>query len=57
MRNIRLPTFTFPQVVVKEIEFQAMPGPEARALRVKTMRRRSFLGPGGQPKCGMWNAE
>ena len=25
-----------------------MPGPKARAFRAKTMRRRSFLGPGGQ---------
>jgi hypothetical protein len=30
------------------MDFEAMPGPEARALRVKTMRHRSFLGPGGQ---------
>jgi len=39
------------------IEFQALPGPEARALRAKTMRRASFPGPGGQFKCGMWSAE
>ena len=43
-----LPTFTFRQVGVKEMEFQAVPGPEARALRGKIMRHRSFLGSGGQ---------
>ena len=35
-----------------------MPGPEARALRGKTMRHRSFLGPGGQavlsPRTGIF---
>jgi hypothetical protein len=30
-------TFTFRQESVKAIEFQAMPGPEARALRAKTI--------------------
>jgi hypothetical protein len=49
--------FTFRQVDVSPIEFQALPGPEARALRAKTMRRASFLGPGGQFKCGMPIAE
>jgi len=29
------------------MEFQAVPGPEARALRGKIMRHRSFLGSGG----------
>jgi len=29
------------------MEIQAVPGPEARAWRGKTMRHRSFLGPGG----------
>ena len=43
-----LPTFTFRQVGVKAMEIQAVPGPEARAWRGKTMRHRSFLGPGGQ---------
>ena len=43
-----LPTFTFRQVGLKTIEFQALPGPEAMALRGKTMRHASFLGPGGQ---------
>jgi len=43
-----LPTFTFPQVGIKAIEFQAMPGPETRAWCAKIMRPRSFLGPGGQ---------
>jgi hypothetical protein len=38
-----LPTFTFLQVGVKAIEFQALPGPEARALPGKTMRHGSFL--------------
>ncbi len=53
-----LPTFTFLRVGVKCTGFQALPGPEARALRAKTMRHASFLGPGGPPKlriveCGM----
>jgi hypothetical protein len=43
-----LPAFTFHHVGVKGVEFQALPGPEARALRAKTIRRTSFLGPGGQ---------
>ena len=43
-----LPTFTFRQVGLKAMEIQAVPGPEARAWRGKTMRHRSFLGPGGQ---------
>jgi len=34
---------------VSSIEFQALPGPEARALRAKTMRRTSFLELGGHP--------
>jgi hypothetical protein len=42
-----LPTFTFRQVGVKAIQFKALPGPEARALREKIMRHASFLGPGG----------
>jgi hypothetical protein len=44
----RMPTFTFRQVGVKPIEFQAMPGPKARALHAKIMRHASFLRPGGQ---------
>jgi len=52
-----LSTFTFRQVGVRPIEFQALPGPEARALRAKTMRRVSSLRPGGQFKCGMSIAE
>jgi hypothetical protein len=43
-----LPTFTFRQVGVRSVEFQALPGSEARALRGKTIRHASFLGPGGQ---------
>ena len=41
-----MPTFSFSQVGVKAIEFQAMPGPEARALRAKTMKARlvSWIG-------------
>jgi hypothetical protein len=41
-----LPTFL--HVAVKVNEFQAMPGPKKRASGAKPMRRRSFLGPGGQ---------
>ncbi len=41
-------TFTFRQVGVASTEFQALPGPEARALRAKSMRHAPFLGPGGQ---------
>jgi hypothetical protein len=49
---------TFHQVPVRWIEFQAVPGPEARAWRAKIMRHTSFLGPGGPPQlrivdCGM----
>src|SRR5512143_2801065 len=36
--NHLLPTFNFRPAGVKPIEFQALPGPEARALRAKTMR-------------------
>jgi hypothetical protein len=50
-----LPTFTFRQAGVKEIELLAMPGPEARTVRAKIMRPGLFLGPGGQPKCGIQN--
>jgi len=53
--DVSLPTFTFRQVGARSIEFQALPGPEVRALRAKIMRHASFLGPGGQPKYGMWN--
>jgi hypothetical protein len=52
-----LPPFTFQQADVSLIEFQALPGPEARALRAKTMRQHSFSGLGGQLKCGMPIAE
>jgi hypothetical protein len=34
-----LPTFTFRQVGAKSIEFQALPGPEARALRGKIRKK------------------
>jgi hypothetical protein len=37
--------------------FGRMPGPGARTFCAKTMRRLSFQGPGGLPKCGMQNAE
>jgi 8-oxo-dGTP pyrophosphatase MutT (NUDIX family) len=47
-RWIILPPFTFRQVGRRWIEFQAFPGPEARALRAKTMRHPSFSGSGGQ---------
>jgi hypothetical protein len=40
--------FTFQQLGVSLIEFQALPGPGARALRAKTMRQYSFSGLGGQ---------
>ena len=40
--------FTFYQVNVSLIEFQALPGPEARALRAKIIRQHSFSGLGGQ---------
>ena len=43
-----LRTFNFSQAGARWIEFQALPGPEARALRAKTMRPASFLGRGGQ---------
>jgi len=43
----RLATSTFPHVGIKVIEFQAMPGPEARAWCEKTRRPASFLGSGG----------
>jgi hypothetical protein len=43
-----LPPFTFRQVGGRWIEFQALPGPGARALRAKTMRHPSFSGSGGQ---------
>jgi hypothetical protein len=35
----RLPTFTLFQVSERGDEFRAVPGPEARAARAKTMRR------------------
>ena len=43
-----MPPFTFQQVDVNLIEFRALPGPEARALRAKIMRQHSFSGLGGQ---------
>jgi hypothetical protein len=43
-----LPTFNFRQVGIRPVEFQVLAGPEAGALRGKTMRRASFFGPGGQ---------
>jgi hypothetical protein len=58
MDFLALPTFTFRQVGVKAMEFQAVPGPEARALHGKIMRHESFLGPGGQtdlsPRTGIF---
>jgi hypothetical protein len=35
-------------VVVSPIEVRSVPGPKARALRAKTIRRGSFSGSGGQ---------
>jgi hypothetical protein len=55
-----LTPFIFRQVGVSPIEFQALPGlevPPLAGLREKIMRRLSFLGPGGQLKCGMPIAE
>ena len=45
---VSLPPFTFQQVGLSLIEFRALPGPKARALRAKTMRQHSFSGLGGQ---------
>jgi len=45
--NENLATFISRQAGAKAMEFQAVPGPEARALRGKIMRHRSFLGSGG----------
>jgi hypothetical protein len=42
---------------VSPVEFQALPGPEVGALRGKTIRLGSFLGPGGQLKGGMQNGK
>ena len=54
---IPLPPFTIRQVGRRGVEFQAFPGPEARALRAKTIRRASFPGSGGQavlpPRTGL----
>jgi hypothetical protein len=44
----KLAPFTFRQMAVSSIEFQALHGPEARPLGAKTIRQGSFLGPGGQ---------
>jgi hypothetical protein len=49
-----LPTFTF--AIPFSAENQAC-GPEARALRAKTIRHGSFSGSGRQFKCGMSIAE
>jgi hypothetical protein len=53
-----LPPFTFQKVGVSPVVFQALPGPELRALREKSMRHFSFFGPGGPSglrivDCGM----
>ena len=40
--------FPFQQVGIRCFEFLAFPGPEAKAGRVKIMRRSSLPGPGGQ---------
>jgi hypothetical protein len=60
-----LPPFTFPQVGVRWVEFQALPGRKSAigGLRAKTMWHTPFLGPGGQavlsPRAGLlrgWGA-
>jgi len=38
----------FAQAAVRPIQYQALPGPKARAVRAKTMRRASLLKPGGE---------
>jgi hypothetical protein len=43
-----LPPLVFRQVGVWPVDFQALPGPEGRAFREKTMRRFLFPRPGGQ---------
>jgi len=45
--DCQYPCPPLPQVSVTGDEFQAVPGPEARAERAKTMRHISFPGPGG----------
>jgi len=49
---------TFHQVYAGLIEFRALPGPEARALRAKIMRQHSSSGLGGQavlcPRTGLF---
>ena len=55
---VSLPPFIFQQVDLSLIEFRALPGPKARALRAKTMRQHSFSGLGGQavhsPETGLF---
>jgi hypothetical protein len=43
-----LTPFSFRQMGVSSIEFQALPGPEVRPLCAKTIRHGPLLGPGGQ---------
>jgi hypothetical protein len=43
-----LAPFSFRQMGVSSIEFQALPGPEVRPLCAKTIRHGLLLGPGGQ---------
>jgi hypothetical protein len=45
--STKVASFTSRQGDVSPVEFQALPGPEVRALRAKIMRHVSFLGPGG----------
>jgi hypothetical protein len=40
-------TFTILQAGLRSMEYQALPGPETRALRAKIMRHVSVLGSGG----------
>ena len=47
MDFLALPTFTFRQVGVKAMEFQAVPGPEARALHGKSIGGEGI--PSGDP--------
>ena len=42
-----MPPFTFRKAGRRWIEFQALPGPEARALGAKSMRHDSLSSPGG----------
>ena len=54
-----MPPFTFRKAGRRWIEFQALPGPEARALGAKSMRHDSLSRPGGllNAECRLRNAE